>query len=188
MLLVLSPTAQGAENYDALFRRHAEAHGLDWRLVKAIATVESHLNPRAENRRDPSLGLMGVLCRPAGASCGNRFDIAGWPPARREQLFEPEYNVAIGTQVLAWNIRTYGLERGIATYNAWSARLTPRGKSFPNQYYVDKVLRTYQAQRGTPPAGGVANNPRSTSRLKPVHLPPVIVPPRPRDGLHPRQE
>lgn len=93
------------------------------------------------------------------------------PPARREQLFGPDYNVAIGAQVLAWNVRTFGLERGIAVYNMWDARLTPRGQPLPNQFYVDKVLARFRGRAGMPPAGGVANNTRSTGRMPQVTPP-----------------
>ena len=134
-----------AGDLDALFQKHGAVQDVDWRLLKAIAQVESHLNPRAVNRRDPSIGLMGVLCRPAGETCGNRLDVAGWPPARREQLFDPDFNIAIGAQVLGWNLRTYGFARGIAVYNQWRARLTPRERPFPNQFYVDQVLARYRA-------------------------------------------
>lgn len=150
LVLVAVPMHVGSDEsprageFDVLFQKHAAAHGVDWRLLKAVAIVESHLNSRAVNRRDPSIGLMGVLCRPQGDTCGNRFDVAGWPPRSREQLFDPDFNIAIGAQVLAWNLRAFGTARGIAVYNMWDARLTPRGRAFPNQFYVDKVLARYR--------------------------------------------
>ena len=150
-ILLVSLPPQPDDSFDALFLTHGAAHGVDWRLLKAIAQVESHMNPRAVNRRDPSIGLMGVLCRPAGTTCGNRLDVAGWPPARREQLFEPDYNVSLAAQILGWNLRTYGLPRGVAVYNQWSARRTPKGKQFPNQFYVDQVLRRYRELQGAAP-------------------------------------
>ncbi len=137
---------QASQRFDALFQRHAKAHGVDWRLLKAIAQVESSLNPRAEHPNGLSSGLMQVYCAPAGgAVCRNRFDIDGWPPPTREQLYETEYNVHIAAQILAWNLRTYGLARGVAVYNSWSARLTRVGQPFPNQEYVDRVLQVYRA-------------------------------------------
>lgn len=157
LLAICMPALADAPNYDALFRKHGEARGVDWRLLKAIATVESHLNPRAENPDGLSAGIMQIHCDPHGrgretiatapahgAPCRNRFDLPAWPPANRAQLYDPDYNIAIGAQILAWNIEHLGLARGIAAYNQWSARRTPRGKLFPNQYYVDKVLYTYR--------------------------------------------
>jgi soluble lytic murein transglycosylase-like protein len=133
------------QRFDALFQRHAKAQGVDWRLLKAIAQVESSLNPRAEHPNGLSSGLMQVYCAPAGGSvCRNRFDINGWPPPMRDQLYEPDYNMHIATQILAWNLRTYGLARGVAVYNSWGARLTRSGQPFPNQAYVDRVLQVYR--------------------------------------------
>ena len=62
----------------------------------------------------------------------------------RARLYDPDYNISLAAQILGWNLRTYGLSRGVAVYNQWSARLTPAGQSFPNQFYVDRVLRRYR--------------------------------------------
>lgn len=133
-----------AADFDAIFRRHGAAHGVDWRLLKAIAQVESSLNPRAEHPNGLSSGLMQIYCAPAHArDCANRFDIADWPPASRAQLYDADYNTHLAAQILAWNLRTYGLRKGIAVYNHWGARRTPPGQPFPNQRYVDAVLARY---------------------------------------------
>lgn len=147
LVALAAPAASASDyDYDPLFRKHGEAVGVDWLLLKAIATVESHLNPRAENPDGRSAGIMQIHCAPAhGTTCRNRFDLPIWPPASRAQLYDPDYNIALGAGVISWNIRRYGLARGIAAYNQWSARLTPRGEPFPNQYYVDKVLGAYRS-------------------------------------------
>jgi len=106
--------------------------------------VESNLDPRAENRRDPSIGIMQVFCRPAGNTCANALDALAWPPPHRDRLLDPDYNIQIGAQILAANIRSFGLRKGIATYNQWGARTTHKGRPFPNQRYVDKVMRAYR--------------------------------------------
>lgn len=183
LLALAAPVAAGDE-HDDLFRKHEAAHGVDWRLLKAIATVESHINPRAENPDGLSAGIMQIHCAPAhGSVCTNRFDIAAWPPVNREQLYDPDYNIAIGAQIVAWNIRKYGLHRGIAAYNQWSARKTPRGEPFPNQYYMDKVLSAYRKIQTTP-AGGGANNTGSTGRKgSRPYSSTLTVPAGPRKGL-----
>lgn len=145
--LSFAAPAHTGDEHDGLYRAHAQAHGLDWRLIKAIALVESNEDAGAVHAASQSVGLMQVLCRDDGyGGCANRLnDVVGWPPANRTLLFSASYSVLIGTQILAWNIRTYGLRRGIAAYNQWSARHAPSGKPFPNQDYVDKVLRTHRA-------------------------------------------
>ncbi len=143
-LLILASPA-GAGEFDALFQKHGAAHGVDWRLLKSVCEIESHLNPRAEHPGGLSAGLCQIHCNPQGNACSNRFNIAGWPPASRAQLYEPDYNVSLAAQILGWNLRTYGLARGVGVYNQWSARHTPAGRPLPNQFYVDRVLRRYRA-------------------------------------------
>lgn len=134
---------------DDIYKRHATAAGLDWRLLKAVAIVESNENPQAVNPTDPSVGLMQVLCSGPGADgrCENRLNLPGWPPLR-EELFIPDVNVGFAAGILKWNLDTYGMPRGIAVYNRWASRLDPPAGPFGNQGYVDKVLREYRSLGG----------------------------------------
>jgi membrane-bound lytic murein transglycosylase MltF len=50
----------GLIRYRELFERHAAAHGLDWRLVAAVAFQESRLEPEARSPRG-AVGLMQLL-------------------------------------------------------------------------------------------------------------------------------
>ncbi len=127
---------------DDLFRKWGAVYGVEWRLLKAIADTESRLNPDAVNAADKeSIGLMQVLCRPDGAGgCSNRLNVDGWSEATREKLFDPRFNIRIGAQILAWNIRTYGMPRAIAVYNRWAERTSPVAGPFLNKLYVDAVL------------------------------------------------
>lgn len=142
-------SAVKAVTLDDLYRKHATAAGLDWRLLKAIAIVESSENPNAVNPSDPSAGLMQVLCAGPGPDgrCTNRLNLPGWPP-RREALFDPDTNLQFAAGILKWNIDSYGLLRGIAVYNRWASRLDPPDGPFGNQTYVDKVTREYRALGG----------------------------------------
>lgn len=137
------------QTLDDIFKKHGAAYGVDWRLLKAIATVESALNPAAVNPADPSYGLMQVLCTAGqGGKCTNRFNVDGWSEATRERLKDPDFNVKIGAQVLAWNLKTYGMPKGIAVYNAWDQRHAGANGPFKNQRYVDKVLTAYRKLGG----------------------------------------
>ena len=130
---------------DLIFRQAGAKHGVDWRLLKAIATVESSLNPTAINKADPSVGLMQLLAVGWPNHITNKLPaIPNWPPDNPKQLFDPVYNVDIGAQIINWNINKFGLNKGIAVYNSWSERNTPPGHKFGNQRYVDKVLSNYR--------------------------------------------
>lgn len=149
LALVAAPAAAG--NLDALYRDAGAAYGVDWRLIKAVAVVESSENPKAENRRDPSIGLMQLHCtEDAQGRCINRFDIDGWAGITREQLLDPRTNVRFGTQILAWNLRHFGLRAGIACYNAFTVCRTRQREPFRNAAYVDKVMRIYKAEIAAP--------------------------------------
>lgn len=126
---------------DDIYKKHGAAFGVDWRLLKAHAQVESGENAGAVNKADnESLGLMQVLCRPDGkGGCANRLNVEGWRETTRARLLDADWNVYIGAQILAWNIRTFGLPKGIAVYNAWDQRNAPSAGPFKNQAYVDKV-------------------------------------------------
>lgn len=134
---------------DDLYQKYGLRHNLDWRLLKAIAQVESNENPNAKNPNDPSYGLMQILCQPDGAGgCKNNLNVMDWPPPEVSKLYDPEYSLHIGAQILAWNISRYGLWRGVACYNHWGARLSEPDGPFPNQGYVDKVKGKYRALGG----------------------------------------
>jgi len=143
------PVSTSTSPLDQIYQSYATQHGVDWRLLKAIAIVESGENTEAVNPNDPSYGLMQVLCtdttNPA-RGCGNKLNVQGWPPPSKEWLFDPEYNVHIAAQILRWNLDTYGMPKGIAVYNSWSARHDPQMGPFTNQDYVNKVLREWNYQ------------------------------------------
>lgn len=86
-------------------------------LLRAIAIVESGENVAAYNPDDPSYGLMQILW-----TGSNHLNVVGWPPTSAEALYNPAYNIQIGSQILDWNITTYGFMKGIIIYNNWSAR------------------------------------------------------------------
>lgn len=140
-------TAQGSDgqpvktSLDALYNKWGTHYGVDPLLIKAIAKAESNENPLAVNPNDPSYGLMQIYF-----TGSNKLNVEGWPPGSVDDLFDPDYNIMIGSQILQWNIRTYGLFKGIAVYNSWSAR--NESAPFTNQGYVDRVMGYYRTYGG----------------------------------------
>ena len=129
---------------DDLYESHGRQKGLDPILLKAIAIVESSENPNAKNPSDPSYGLMQILCQPDGqGGCKNRLNVLDWPPQSSERLYDADYSLHIGSQILRWNIDQYGFNKGIAVYNSWTAHNDPQNGPFCNQVYVDNVLKNY---------------------------------------------
>lgn len=156
--------------YDALIRpvatQHAIEAGLDpdamIALVKAVIRQESRFDPRAYRAEpqihDASRGLMQVLERTArelgySGSVGN-------DQARTGGLYTPSVSIALGTKLLAQNLRWAGgkLDVAVSAYNAGFSAQRPHDAKrtitggIINQAYVDSVLgyfRQYVAQEPT---------------------------------------
>jgi soluble lytic murein transglycosylase-like protein len=144
----------GRDQYDELFKQYAMIEGVkDWRWLKAIAMVESAMNPQAINDSEPggaSIGLMQIYIRgypkgPTNSLPG--LEAVGLWPVDPQKLFDPEENIKRGAAILGSNQRAYGEIRGVATYNAWNAHNAPPYGPFPNQGYVDKVKGWYDTFR-----------------------------------------
>jgi soluble lytic murein transglycosylase-like protein len=129
-------------NKDELYLYWGKHYGVEPLLIKAVAFVESGENPNAKNPAEPSYGIMQVYY-----TGSNDLDADGWPPESADQLYNASYNIKIGTQILRWNLKTYGFPKGIAVYNKWSARLEIQ--PFTNQSYVNKVLDRYRDLGGS---------------------------------------
>lgn len=123
-------------NFDKLYEKYGRLYGVDPKLLKAIAQVESDENPLAKNPADPSYGLMQILYPQS-------LNVENWPPSSAEKLYDPDYNVSIGAQIISWNIRSFGPLKGVAVYNSWSARHDPETGPFVNQTYVNRVQGKY---------------------------------------------
>lgn len=142
--------AGGPVDLDGLFKKWGDHYDVDWRLLKAVAIHESSLNPNAVNAADPSYGLMQVLCRHgADGVCVNHFDVEGWDEATTEKLKDPDFNIMIGAQILAYNLQTFGSPKGIAVYNSWDQRNASPIGPFKNQSYVSAVLANYRNLGGS---------------------------------------
>lgn len=132
--------------YDWIYKKYATKYA-DWKLLKAIAITESSENPRAINKSDPSYGLGQVLCKTdtigSNQYCKNLLPaVPEFKSMTPQKLMDAETNVRVYSKIIDDNIRRYGFERGIATYNRWGSRL--ENKPFTNQRYVDTVLTNYK--------------------------------------------
>ena len=120
--------------FAACFDQAAGRYGVDARLLKAIATVESNGNPRAVNRANGNgshdIGLMQINSRwlPTLAQWG----------IDRSALHDACLNIHVGAWVLAQNQQTFGATwRAVGAYNA-----RDEGK---RAAYVDRVWKVYRS-------------------------------------------
>jgi hypothetical protein len=116
--------------------RGAAVSGLDPALVRAVIDEESGGDPRAVSKAG-AVGMMQLEPETAG-DCGihNRFN--------------PLENVECGSKTLAYLVRRYGIERGLASYNFGAGNVRSIGGHFSDlptetQGYVKGVILEYDA-------------------------------------------
>ncbi len=119
-----------AEKLDPLIQNYAAKNGLPPALVKAVIQTESGGNPRAVSRAG-AMGLMQLM--PANVREAGVHD-----------PFDPEQNIAAGTQQLAHLMAQYGgdLDLTLAGYNAGPGNVKKYGGVPPfteTQNYIRRV-------------------------------------------------
>lgn len=144
----IKPAMPYESTLDSFYKRHGSYKNVDWRLLKAIAIVESGENHNAisplNSNGTRDYGLM-QLSFPQ-----NLPAIPDWPPTDVERLTNDiDYNVHIASWLLQWNIEnTSSIPEAVAAYNAGISRVRSRPKQYwptSTQAYVDKVMREYAA-------------------------------------------
>ena len=123
----------------------AQNHGVDHRLVKAVAAAESAFDPLAVSHKG-AVGLMQIM--PATARRYGVQSEPGLPVASK--LKQPHVNMDVGVRYLADLLRLYPgrLDLVLAAYNAGEGAVARAGHNVPNyretQTYVQRVLALYQ--------------------------------------------
>lgn len=87
-----------AESYIPYVNKVAEKWGIEPELILAIMHTESHFNPVAQSHI-PAYGLMQVVPTSAGKDVTKRY-MGGEKLLPPEVLFNPEFNIDIGTSYL----------------------------------------------------------------------------------------
>ena len=115
--------------YDEIISAVAQAHGVDPLLVQAVIQVESNYRPRARSRKG-AMGLMQLM--PATAR-----------EYRVRNPFDPKSNIEAGIKHLKSLIDRFGVELGLAAYNAGEGAIR-KFNGFPpyreTRNYVSKIL------------------------------------------------
>ncbi len=104
--------------YSAAIRQHAQRAGVDPMLVAGLIRQESAFQAGAISRAK-ALGLMQVLPG-TGKILARKLKVS----YSRAKLFQPEYNLQLGTRYLADLLRMFGdSEAAIASYDAGEDRI-----------------------------------------------------------------
>jgi len=120
--------------FGEIIARHAQANGLDWKIIVAVIRVESAFDPKAVSPKGAQ-GLMQLM-----------------PSVQQEEgvddPFDPEQNIRAGVHYLKRMLEACrgDLEMALAAYNAGLSRVQA-AKGVPNitetQNYVRKILEIY---------------------------------------------
>ena len=113
------------------FQIAGSRYGVDWKLAKAVAIVESELLPRAISHRG-AIGIMQI-----------HPSLAYWYRISKKLLFDPYINIHIGTSYLSLLTKRYGLRPGLQMYNLGETKYHNRKR---NIGYYNRVLKEYHLQ------------------------------------------
>jgi soluble lytic murein transglycosylase-like protein len=124
-------TSKDSGSYRGLVEQYASQHGVDPDLVSAVIEVESGGNPRAVSHKGAA-GLMQIM-----------------PETARElglrNAFDPEANIASGTQYLRQLLDRYGSpEVALWAYNAGPKAVDLGHMPAETRQYVPRVLKARQ--------------------------------------------
>ena len=133
-----------------IYNMSIKYHNLDVDLICATITHESALtwHPEIESWAG-AMGLMQIM--PATGRFLSEFEGIIWTTAE-EILYNPIYNIRLGSRYLAMLIETYQLHGGLAAYNGGEKRVAlwlARGRDNNVLYretraYIPAVLKLYE--------------------------------------------
>jgi soluble lytic murein transglycosylase-like protein len=124
--------------YDDIFKKWASLRGLDWKLLRAFATVESNLKETAIGDNGRSIGLMQVQLI-IGQAYAGVSDLT--------ELYDPDKNVEAGSGYIADLMSKYGddLDSVIQAYNLGETKFN---KGYLSLDYLAKVKTEYETLKG----------------------------------------
>ncbi len=131
-----------------IIHKQSERYNYDWQLILAIIRAESQFNTRARSNKG-ARGLMQILPSTAkwlSPKLGLKY-------TGRDSLYDPEYNIRLGTHYLHMLHQRYdNMEKAIAAYNRGPNGLTRylrQGRKFPSEYLV-RVMDYYKELKNGP--------------------------------------
>ena len=125
------------------FADAAKAYGVDERLLRAIATVESNNNPNAlgvNTNGTKDYGLMQINSQ--------HFPILSRLNITEQNIMEPCLNVKLGAWILAKSVQHHGANwRAVGAYNAGGGA----NREAQRQAYAHKVWRAHLSAKSELP-------------------------------------
>jgi soluble lytic murein transglycosylase-like protein len=116
--------------FDDLYKKWAEIFNLDWKLLKAIAIVESDQTPKAIGDDGKSKGLMQIKDTIGSYYANSTGDL----------LFNPDINIEAGAGFLSHLMEAYQYNWNdvIQAYNLGETKFN---QGFTSPTYLEKVMK-----------------------------------------------
>jgi len=140
---------------DEIYKMSVKYPNLDVNLICATITHESARtwDPKVVSKAG-AMGLMQIM--PATGKWLSKYEGISWT-GDKEVLFNPIFNIRLGTRYLSALIETYDLEGGLAAYNGgdkrvklWLANDKADGILWPEtRAYIPFVLNLYDEFKST---------------------------------------
>lgn len=117
------------DNLEDFYKQYGEEYGIDWKLIKAVAIVESSENPASIGDAGKSFGLMQVQ-----ETVGRFYGVT------KDLLLLPKENIKAGAAFLRDMINKYGIDGGIQAYNLGETKYR---KGLKSPTYLSKVKKIW---------------------------------------------
>ena len=149
-----SSRAVAQQKHQPLIERSAQSTGLSQALINAIIFTESSGDPNAHSSAD-ARGLMQITPI-THRDAIQRFDL---PEANDEALFEPSYNIDIGTRYLSYLLKRFDgdLKLALAAYHMGPTAIARLRLAHPNLTTDELLALDGEGQVGPKTRAYVAN-------------------------------
>ena len=91
-------------SFDDIYKKYSAYFGIDWKLIKAVVLQESNENSEAVGDNGRAIGLMQLWSY-------------HWENHTRDEMFDPEVNIEMGTKFLSYLVKKYGVNVGVQMFN-----------------------------------------------------------------------
>jgi hypothetical protein len=163
--VLIAAACAGAQAF--CFSEAGERYGVAPELLRAIAKVESSLNPRAINdSHKATTGSIDIGLMQINSSHLKR--LSTWGITQESLLKDPCLNVMVGAWLLVQHMAQHGQDwNGIGSYNASCTRLKGQACTDARNSYSWKVYRALSSAKAATPQRAAADQVVNTQGTRP---------------------
>jgi len=144
---------QGDDRYDSLFRWYAQEYSVPWTLLKAMAKVESALDPDARSHAG-AVGLLQFMENTWREWWDGTPGVQRLPAKMRDN---PEAAIRAAAAMVSWLLKQFGndVQKALAAYNWGFGRLRRCLAAYGDEWFSHLPLETYRYVQRVPELAAV---------------------------------